>query len=101
MNGTGLTEREEDLIRGVFRQHPEVEEARLFGSRAKGTARPNSDVDLALWGPLSFTLMAHIAGELDELPLPYMFDVQAFEQIRYLPLRKHIQRVGKPFYRQA
>ena len=39
-----------------------------------------------------------IAAELDELPLPYRFDVQAYEAIRYQPLREHIDRVGKSFY---
>ncbi|HTG45994.1 MAG TPA: nucleotidyltransferase domain-containing protein, partial [Verrucomicrobiae bacterium] len=34
----------------VFRRHPEVTRVILFGSRAKGTHRPSSDVDLALTG---------------------------------------------------
>jgi predicted nucleotidyltransferase len=41
-----LSEREVGLIRGVLSRHPEVTGALLFGSRAKGTARPASDVDL-------------------------------------------------------
>lgn len=34
-------------------RHPCVESAVLFGSRVKGTARPSSDVDLALAGRVS------------------------------------------------
>jgi predicted nucleotidyltransferase len=94
----GLTDFEQELILGVLRRHAEVTHARIFGSRAKGEFQPSSDVDLALWGNISTAALAAIAGELDELPLPYMFDVQAYEAIRYRPLCEHIDRVGKRFY---
>ena len=35
-----------------------------------------------------------IAAELDELPLPYLFDVKALSAIRQRSLREHIERVG-------
>ena len=37
---------------------------------------------------------ARIAAELDELPLPYHFDVKSFEFIKQDSLREHIQRMG-------
>jgi predicted nucleotidyltransferase len=37
-----------EAIREWARLTPQVEEVRLFGSRAKGCARPDSDVDLAV-----------------------------------------------------
>ena len=89
-----LTERELDLIRGVLRRHPEVAGALLFGSRAKGNAAPASDVDLALLGITDELRAQAIASELDELPLPYRFDVKALAAIRHQPLREHIERVG-------
>jgi predicted nucleotidyltransferase len=101
MNGFGLTGPEQELIRGVLRRHAEVTEAKIFGSRAKGNSQPNSDVDLALWGDISISALAAIAGELDELPLPYAFDVQAYQGIRHRPLREHIDRVGRSFYARA
>lgn len=48
MTHLGLTQQEQDLICGVLRAHPEIAEAKIFGSRAKGNSRPNSDIDLAL-----------------------------------------------------
>ena len=39
-----------------------------------------------------------IASELDELPLPYRFEVQALAHIRYEPLLEHIKRVGILIY---
>jgi predicted nucleotidyltransferase len=101
MNRFGLTDSERELICGVLRRHPEVVEAKMFGSRAKGNSQPASDIDLALWGNIPTSLLATIAGELDELPLPYTFDVQAYEAIRHRPLREHIDRVGQVFYTHA
>jgi hypothetical protein len=39
--------------------------------------------------------------ELDELPLPYRFDVKSLNSIRYLPLREHIMRVGVTIYSKS
>ena len=98
MNSFGLTDAEQEMIRAVLRRHAEVTEAKIFGSRAKGNFQPNSDIDLALWGTLSVSTIAAIAGELEELPLPYTFDVQAYDAINHQPLRGHIDRVGQMFY---
>lgn len=101
MNSFGLKDSEQEIIRAVLRRHAEVTEAKIFGSRAKGNFQPNSDIDLALWGNIPISTIAMIAGELEELPLPYTFDVQAYDAIRHQPLREHIDRVGKSFYIQA
>ncbi len=101
MNRFGLTDSEQELIREVLRRHDEVAEVKIFGSRAKGNFQPHSDIDLALWGSVPLSALAAIAGELDELPLPYTFDVQAYDAIRHQPLREHIDRVGQTFYSRA
>jgi predicted nucleotidyltransferase len=88
-----------ELVRSVLRQHPEIESATLFGSRAKGTHTPRSDVDLALAGPLGALGAEAIAAELEELPLPYRFDVHALASITHAPLLDHIARVGIEIYR--
>ena len=93
-----LTARESGLMVNVFRAHPEIAEVRLFGSRAKGSHSPHSDVDLALWGDVNSLRAEAIAEELDELPLPYHFDVLAFDLIKLQALREHIERVGIRLY---
>lgn len=98
MNPFGLKASEQELIFDVLRRHSEVTSARIFGSRAKGLSQPASDVDLALLGRLSSAVVNSIAGELDELPLPYTFDVQAYDAINHQALREHIDRVGQIFY---
>lgn len=91
---TGLTEAELSLIRGVFARRGKPGRVILFGSRAKGTARPNSDVDLAVLGGVGDLECGRIEAELDELPLPYKFDVVCFETIENKALSEHIERVG-------
>lgn len=87
-----------DLVRSIFQLHPEVETATLFGSRAKGTHSDRSDVDLALTGNIEPLRAEAIAAELDELPLPYRFEVQPMEHIHHRPLLEHIRRVGIIIY---
>lgn len=90
---TPLSNTEIALITGVFRRHPEVSAVKLFGSRAKGTHTDRSDVDLALWG-VDALRAETVAAELDDLPLPYRFDVVPFDLIKQDSLREHIERVG-------
>ncbi len=98
MNTFGLSQAELDLIRGVLQRHPSVTAAHLFGSRAKGTALASSDIDLALEG-VTVPLQAEaIASDLDELSLPYHFDVVALSAVKSAKLRDHIARVGVRIY---
>jgi predicted nucleotidyltransferase len=101
MSRPPLADHELALVRDVFGRHPEVSAAILFGSRAKGTHTPQSDVDLAVMGDVTPLQAEAIAGELDELPLPYRFEVQPVARITHAPLRAHIDRVGICIYRAA
>ncbi|MBI3797325.1 MAG: nucleotidyltransferase domain-containing protein [Deltaproteobacteria bacterium] len=101
MKDIGLTPHELDLIREVFRRFPVISEVTLYGSRTKGTYRPESDIDLALVGVDDDVQAEAVADQLDELLLPYRFDVKAYIGIKYGPLRKHIARVGVSLYRRV
>lgn len=90
-----------DLVRAVFRRHPEVASATLFGSRAKGTHSERSDVDIAVIGEVTPLRAEAIAAQLDELPLPYRFEVQPLDHIHYRPLLEHIKRVGIVIYPES
>lgn len=90
----GLTDAERAAIRDVIARHTAITRARIFGSRARGTAKHNSDVDIALDGEITPLLAAGIARELDELPLPYRFDVVVINTITSEPLLAHIEGVG-------
>lgn len=82
-------------IREVLARHPDLEEAVLYGSRAKGTHHPGSDIDLTLKGPdLDHGELTEIDNELDDLMLPYRFDLSLFAELSHPGLLDHIQRVG-------
>lgn len=86
------------MMRSVFRRYPALTEVRLFGSRAKGNHTSRSDIDFALFGNVTPLVGQAIASDLDDLPLPYKYDVQVFSSIQAATLRDHIQRVGIPVY---
>ena len=98
---SGLTPREIDLLRTVFRRHPEIERVCLFGSRATGANRPESDVDLVAWGALDPQLQARIAAELEELPLLYLFDFEVYEHIIDENLRRAVDGANREVYPRA
>lgn len=94
---TGLTQTDISRITTAIKQFPEIDDALIFGSRAKGTHKKASDVDLAIKGRavtgetvkrLSFLLN-------EELPLPYFFDVVHYEALENRQLIEHIDRIGK------
>ena len=80
------------LIVAVLKSEPNITRAAVFGSRAKGTFRPNSDIDLVVWGELGEAPLSRLAAELDELPLPYLFDLKHAPSISSAPLREEIER---------
>lgn len=78
---------------------PAVEKAVIYGSRAKGTYRPGSDIDLTLFGNgLDLDTLGKIATLLHESSIPYLVDLSIFNQIAHAGLRDHIERVGLLFY---
>ena len=100
MKDVGLAPHEIEMMLAVFRRIPAIVEVVLYGSRAKGNFQPESDIDLALVGVDDDLQAEAVAEELDELPLPYRFDVKACSAIRHAPLREHIARVGLTLYRR-
>ena len=86
-------------IHGVLARYPEVEQALLYGSRAKGNYRDGSDIDLCLVGEtLTLTQLLKIENELDDLLLPYKIDLSLFHALDNPELIDHIRRIGVAFY---
>ncbi|MDP3589001.1 MAG: nucleotidyltransferase domain-containing protein [Methylobacter sp.] len=95
----GLKEQIIAQINSVFARYPEVEQVILYGSRAKGTYKNSSDIDLTLKGhDLNLKVINSISNELDELLVPYSFDILIFSQISNADLVDHIDRLGVVFY---
>ncbi len=98
----GLKQYTIESIQGIFARYPQVETVILYGSRAKGNHRPNSDIDLTLKGQgIDLSTQFRIETDLDDLLLPYKIDLSIFHRIENQELRDHIHRVGAVFYERA
>ena len=98
----GLSDKTIEVITAVFARHPEVERVMLYGSRAMGNHRTGSDIDLSLQGgdDLTDLVLYSIVRELDDLPLPYSFDVSVHSMIENEALLQHIRRWGVVLYKR-
>lgn len=89
-------------IIAVFETFPAVKIAILYGSRAKGIYKNGSDIDLTLKGNnLTLQDLNKINIALDDLLLPYTFDLSLYENIHNPELLSHINRVGIIFYQKS
>jgi predicted nucleotidyltransferase len=94
----GLNDTILQKILNVFESFPEIREAIVYGSRAIGNYKEGSDIDMTLKGELSFNHLVQIEKALDELMLPYTFDLSIFNKLSNEELVEHIDRKGKSFY---
>ena len=86
-------------IVAVLSQEPHVQRVVLYGSRAKGCAKPGSDIDLAIEAPgAERTILLRLDQELDDLLLPWMIDLNFLHLIHNQDLRDHIDRVGVTWF---
>jgi uncharacterized protein len=89
--------REQDLeaLRRTLRRFPFIKEARIFGSRATGTARRASDIDLAVSAPSATPAeWADMREALDEAPVIYEIDLVRPEETASERLKQTIARDG-------
>ncbi len=95
----GLDQNTVDKINSFFGQIIQIQKVIIYGSRAKGNFKPGSDIDLTfINSKLDLTSLNKIRSGLDDLNLPYTFDLSVFEEIQSAELIEHIDRVGQVFY---
>ncbi len=64
------------LIHGVFSKYPAVKSVYIYGSRAKGSFKKTSDIDLILIVDTKQTIsMGSLSADLDDLPIIYEIDL--------------------------
>mgnify|MGYP000084673111 FL=1 len=98
---TGLKDQQVENIQKVFSKYDHVDEVLIYGSRALGNYKIASDIDLALKGEtLDSTDEMKITFDLDDLMLPYKFDITIYDQVKNKELRNHIDKFGKMIYKK-
>ena len=101
MEKFGLLQDDINRIKTVFSKYDQIEEVLIYGSRAMGNFKLSSDIDLSLLGrKIDLSLQQQIEFDLDDLMLPYKFDVSVYDGISNPQFLDHIQRVGKEFYKK-
>ena len=97
----GITAEELQRLKHVFDAQPQLSEVVLYGSRAKGTYRKGSDIDLTLKGTdLATGWLMDLSSEIDDLLLPYEVDLSILQHIENQDLLEHITRVGKVVFQK-
>ena len=100
MRESALPETILQKLQEVFADYPDLAEVVLYGSYATGRATPRSDIDLATRGIPDRYRLGRLALDLDDLPIPQKCDVQAYEDIAYEPLKRHIDERGITIYQK-
>jgi proline iminopeptidase len=99
MTSFGLEQHILDKIVGVLSQHPRVDRAVIYGSRATGTFKPHSDIDIAVLAPtMDEGEFLRLRFELVELPIVFKLDVLHLDPLRNEALREQIATLGREFY---
>lgn len=99
MDKYGLSQQTISSLYSLFKNYQCVDKVILYGSRAKGVYEKFSDIDITLIGSnITKDNLRDIIFDIDDLLLPYSFDVSIFSEIRNPDVVAHIERVGKVLY---
>ncbi len=99
MSSHGLSDQHLTIIKQVFAPYAErIEKVGLFGSRATGKYRDNSDIDMVIYGDLTEAEIDRLHTMFEESLLPYRVDVNAYDLVEYTPLKAHIDATMQPLF---
>lgn len=94
-----LSDWDRDWLRTILADFGDrIDEIALFGSRATGTARANSDIDLVIYGRLDEADVDRLWTLFDDSPISVSVDVIAYDRELYPPLRRHIDRTRQVLF---
>lgn len=94
---TGIPEALRASVCSLLSTDTRVQSILLFGSRAIGTWREGSDIDIAVsGGELDRTDVWNWKSWLDDDVFPWSLDIVVVDDRTDQHLREHIERVGRP-----
>ncbi|MCL2859085.1 MAG: nucleotidyltransferase domain-containing protein [Oscillospiraceae bacterium] len=92
----GLSEETYNKIIKLINKYPNIQ-FKLFGSRAKGKEKFNSDIDIAVFGQLQGKEIFNIKNDFDLLDIPYKIDLVFVNEISKQALLEVILNEGVDF----
>ena len=88
-------------LRDILASIPEIEEAVLYGSRARGDYKRGSDIDLSLKGEnMGRKQLVLLRDKLYLSRLPYFVDTNIFSELKSQPFINNILRDEVTLYRR-
>ena len=95
----GLSEKQLKTIKTILQPWIEqIESVALFGSRATGKYRDNSDIDMVIYGAIDNKIIARLSTLFNESNLPYKVDITGYNLVDYPPFKEHIDEVNKTLF---
>jgi type I restriction enzyme S subunit len=95
----GLEEHIIEKLIEVFEANPKVDKALVFGSRAKGNYRKDSDIDIAIKGhKITLDDILQLSVAFEDNNIKHKIDLIDYTTIKEPDLKDHIDRVGIEFY---
>jgi len=102
MDNFGLHSKHVNILTQVFNEFINLNSIYIYGSRALGTFKERSDVDLVLMDKdIDRQTLGKLIFEINNSDFPYTVDVQNFSSIKNPALIQHIQKFGKPFFERV
>ena len=84
-------------IQSIARRYP-INRIVLFGSRARGDNRNNSDIDLAVFPAPEFNSTGHFSSDVEDLETLLKIDLVFVDAYTEAALLERIQREGVVLY---
>ena len=90
---TGLSPQITESIKAEVKRFPEVRAAYLFGSRARGDFKDQSDIDIAIDAPtMTASHFAQLWNAIDALPIAFPIDCVWLQAMPASALKSMVQR---------
>lgn len=89
----GLPQNTYQEIKNVVQKYSNYE-FQIYGSRARGNYKENSDIDIAVRGNVPERDRIAILNDIDLLNIPYMVDIVFYERLEKQELKKSIDEEG-------
>lgn len=97
----GISEQNLQELRSILSSIPNIEEAIIYGSRARGDYKKGSDIDLSIKGhKLSFHDLSLLDDKLYYSYIPYFFDTNSYDHLSNSALIENINKEGKVLYKK-
>lgn len=96
----GLDEKIIEELKKIFAKYEEIEKVCIFGSRAKGTYKETSDIDIAMFGDnITHSINTNVYYDIENLYLVYKVDLLNFNSLKNGDkLKENILKEGVEIY---